>query len=77
LLLILEVPSLCSLAAAAHGSSSSRRIQSFELDFVTHQFFHQSKIDELGDKWRLQREVDSCKAVGMGCWSHRAAALAR
>ena len=58
-MLICEAPSPCSVTPAAHGSSSSRRIQSFELDFWTLQFFQQSEIDELGGKWQLQRGVDS------------------
>ena len=66
LLLVLEVHGIHSLARAAHGSSSWRRIQSFVLDFVTRPFLHQSEIEELGDKFQLQRGVDRRKAVGMG-----------
>ena len=74
--LIFEAPSLCSLTPAAHGSSSSRRILSFESDFATLQFFHQNEIDELGGKWQLQRGEDSHEAVRMGSRGHSVVALA-
>ena len=75
LLLVLEVHGIHSLARAAHGSSSWWIIQSFVLDFVTRPFLHQSKIEELGDKFQLQRGVDRRRAVGMGSWGRWVASL--
>lgn len=76
-MLVLEVHGLRSLARAAHGSSSSSRIPSFESNFLTRPFFHQNESEELGGKLQPHGGVDGHRAAGMGSRGRWVASVVR